>query len=149
MNVWGDERLRWWMSGVMNVWFYNYGWWMSEVMNVGVMNVWFWVGGDESPRWWMSEFSQGVMNVWGDECPRWWMSGWWMSDNLKLVALDFKKEFPGHVSLVLPLAQIPQISDTICSARVDPAGRGWLSCPRQYNQHFKLSGAKKLQILLL
>ena len=41
---------------------------MSEVMNVGVMNVWFWVGGDESPRWWMSEFSQGVMNVWGDEC---------------------------------------------------------------------------------
>ena len=38
-------------------------------MNVGVMNVWFWVGGDESPRWWTSEFSKGVMNVLGDECP--------------------------------------------------------------------------------
>ena len=43
MKVWGDESLRWWMSEVMNVWFCNYGWWMSE-------------------------FSQGVMNVSGDEC---------------------------------------------------------------------------------
>ena len=49
MNVWGDERLRWWMSEVMNVW------------------------GDECPGWWMSDFRWGwwmseLMNVWGDEC---------------------------------------------------------------------------------
>ena len=52
MNVWGDERLRWWMSDVMKVW------------------------GDECPGWWMSDSTTG-----GDECLRWWMSGWWMSDN--------------------------------------------------------------------
>ena len=34
LNVWGGERLRWWTSGVVNVWFYTgggerLGWWMS------------------------------------------------------------------------------------------------------------------------
>ena len=37
--------------------------------------------GDECLRWWMSDFSSGVMNVLGDECLRWWTSRWWMSDN--------------------------------------------------------------------
>ena len=39
MNVWGDECL----NSVRE-------WWMSEVMDV-----WFYVGGDECLRWWMSE----------------------------------------------------------------------------------------------
>ena len=71
MNVWGDERLRWWMSEVMNVrgdecLILGRGWWKSEVMNV-------W--GDECLRWWTSE----VMNVWGDECLK-IGRGWWMSE---------------------------------------------------------------------
>ena len=53
MNVWGDERLRWWMSGVMNVW--GNECWGDECLILG-------------RGWWKSEFSQGVMNVWGDEC---------------------------------------------------------------------------------
>ena len=43
MNVWGDERRG------------------DECLILG--------RGDESLRWWTSEFSKGVMNVLGDECP--------------------------------------------------------------------------------
>ena len=56
VNVWGGERLilhrggerlRWWTSGVVNVWFYK--------------------GGGERLGWWTSDFTQGVVNVWGGE----------------------------------------------------------------------------------
>ena len=46
VNVWGGERLRWWTSGVVNVWFLPRGWWTSEVVNV-------W-GGECLGRWWTS-----------------------------------------------------------------------------------------------
>ena len=46
-DVWGGERLGWWVSGVVNVWFYT--------------------GGGERLGWWMSDFTLGVVNVWGGE----------------------------------------------------------------------------------
>ena len=40
VNVWGGERLGWWMSGVVNVWGgERLRWWTSGVVNVWVMNV--------------------------------------------------------------------------------------------------------------
>ena len=55
------ECLRWWTSGVVNVWggerlILQRGWWRS-----GVVNVWFYNGGGERLGW--------------------WMSGWWTSYN--------------------------------------------------------------------
>ena len=74
-RIGGGERLGWWMSGVVNVWFYKgggerLGWWTSD-FTLGVVNVW----GGERLRWWTS----GVVNVWfytgGGECLRWWTAG--------------------------------------------------------------------------
>ena len=74
-RIGGDERLGWWMSGVVNVQFYKgggerLGWWTSD-FTLGVVNVW----GGERLRWWTS----GVVNVWGGErlILHW---GWWMSE---------------------------------------------------------------------